>query len=615
MSEKINIIIAAQTNSAVKGLDQVSKSTQRVGNSVQNAQAKMGRFNKGVTAGNVNLRKFAMGGAQQAGYQIGDFAVQVANGTSKMQAFGQQAPQLLQIFGPIGAVVGAAVAIFAAFAVVAEKTKKKTVETATAIDRLNKSFNSLEATDYTSLGEKMSAPVQKVFDKYKNLIAAAREYAELQRASALGEIIQTLSPVDEMDATRESLKEALRIQHQMKKQGIDVGENYDAHVAKIGELNDKLLRQHNISAIISKVNGKTRAETAANLDIAIQQLKKADAYTTEVQRTIMLFKEQAGLVGAVNQEIDEAVSTEKDRVKTLTESSDKLFYQDGILRAMNIKAGNMRALFNSMKADHDRRLKTLQDEDAVMGQLVVKGLVFNKSVYQGGRGGDPRIFTEMDELRKQLADAEAAAAKLNNTAPKGISNLASRVDSELSPAMKRLNGIMDSVGQSFEDAMMNAVSGTASVKDAFRSMASEIIKELYRVFVVKQITGFITSSLGGFFNANQVSGPSMPLGTGNVRPQARTFAGGGYTGSGARAGGLDGKGGFMAMMHPRESVIDHTKGQNGGTTVVQNFHFAANGDDSVKKLIAQAAPQIAKMTEKGIIDSRRRGGQFRQVFG
>ena len=40
MSEKINIIIAAQTNSAVKGLDQVSKSTQRVGQSVQNAQAR-----------------------------------------------------------------------------------------------------------------------------------------------------------------------------------------------------------------------------------------------------------------------------------------------------------------------------------------------------------------------------------------------------------------------------------------------------------------------------------------------------------------------------------------------------------------------------------------------
>ena len=125
MSEKINIIIAAQTSSAVKGLDQVSKSTQRVGKSVQTAHAKMGRFNKGVTAGGVNMRKFAMGGLQQAGYQVGDFAVQVANGTSKMQAFGQQAPQLLQIFGPIGAVVGAAVAIFAAFGVAIQKSGKE----------------------------------------------------------------------------------------------------------------------------------------------------------------------------------------------------------------------------------------------------------------------------------------------------------------------------------------------------------------------------------------------------------------------------------------------------------------------------------------------------------
>jgi len=610
MSEKINIIIAAQTNSAIKGLDQVSKSTQRVGQSVQNAQSKMGSFNKSVTAGNVNVRKFAMGGLQQAGYQLGDYAVQVANGTSKMQAFGQQAPQLLQIFGPIGAVVGAAVAIFSAFVVVAERTKKKTVETATAIDRLNKSFNSLAATDYTSLGEKMSAPVQKVFDKYKNLIAAAREYAELQRAAALGEIIQTLSPVDEMDATRESLKEALRIQHQMKKQGLDVGENYDAHVAKIGELNDKLLRQHNISAIISKVNGKTRAETAANLDIAIQQLKKADAYTTEVQRTIMLFKEQAGLMGAVNQEIDEADSTEKDRVKTLTESSDKLVYQDGILRAMNIKAGNMRALFNSMKADHDRRLKTLQDEDAVMGQLVVKGLVFNKSVYKGGRGGDPRVFTHMDEFRKQLADAEAAAAKLNDTAPKGISNIASKVKTELSPAMTKLDQIAESVGKSFEDAMMSAVDGTSSVKSAFRSMASEIIKELYRIFVVKQITGFIS----GFISDPAMFGGMGGTGSiGSVRPMARpaSLDGGGYTGNGARAGGLDGRGGFMAMMHPRETVVDHTKGQGGGITVIQNNTFQSG---VTRSEVSALLPRMVEASKAAVLDAKRQGGSYGKGF-
>jgi len=38
-----------------------------------------------------------------------------------------------------------------------------------------------------------------------------------------------------------------------------------------------------------------------------------------------------------------------------------------------------------------------------------------------------------------------------------------------------------------------------------------------------------------------------------------TYAGGGYTGSAPRSGGLDGRGGFMAMLHPRETVIDHTR--------------------------------------------------------
>ncbi len=56
-----------------------------------------------------------------------------------------------------------------------------------------------------------------------------------------------------------------------------------------------------------------------------------------------------------------------------------------------------------------------------------------------------------------------------------------------------------------------------------------------------------------------------------IRSQSTpSFDGGGYTGAGARSGGLDGKGGFMAMLHPQETVVDHTKGQSvGGGSVVQ----------------------------------------------
>jgi len=48
-----------------------------------------------------------------------------------------------------------------------------------------------------------------------------------------------------------------------------------------------------------------------------------------------------------------------------------------------------------------------------------------------------------------------------------------------------------------------------------------------------------------------------------------SFDGGGYTGDGPRSGGLDGRGGYLAMLHPRETVIDHTKGQRASGGAVE----------------------------------------------
>ncbi|WP_419900772.1 hypothetical protein [Roseomonas sp. USHLN139] len=51
--------------------------------------------------------------AGQAGFQVQDFAVQVASGQSALVAFAQQAPQFLGVFGTGGAIAGAVVAIAA----------------------------------------------------------------------------------------------------------------------------------------------------------------------------------------------------------------------------------------------------------------------------------------------------------------------------------------------------------------------------------------------------------------------------------------------------------------------------------------------------------------------
>jgi hypothetical protein len=85
------------------------------------------------------------------------------------------------------------------------------------------------------------------------------------------------------------------------------------------------------------------------------------------------------------------------------------------------------------------------------------------------------------------------------------------------------------------------VDGSMSAKDAVISLLAEIAK-----------AQFIKGAMGmpGIGAASSFVGGLL------------SFDGGGSTRSGSRSGGLDGKGGFMAMLHPDETVIDHTKGQS-----------------------------------------------------
>ena len=59
----------------------------------------------------------------------------------------------------------------------------------------------------------------------------------------------------------------------------------------------------------------------------------------------------------------------------------------------------------------------------------------------------------------------------------------------------------------------------------------------------------------GYMSAGLVAGQAIA-----------SFEGGGYTGDGPRSGGIDGRGGMLSLVHPQESIFDHTKNQ-GGVTV------------------------------------------------
>ena len=82
-------------------------------------------------------RRFAQAGIQQAGFQLGDFAVQLQNGTSFLTAFGQQGSQLLGVFGAVGAVLGAVVAVGAALGTVYIKSTGDVRDFSEEVEDLN----------------------------------------------------------------------------------------------------------------------------------------------------------------------------------------------------------------------------------------------------------------------------------------------------------------------------------------------------------------------------------------------------------------------------------------------------------------------------------------------
>lgn len=239
---------------------------------------------------------------------------------------------------------------------------------------------------------------------------------------------------------------------------------------------------------------------------------------------------------------------------------------------------------------------------------------------EGQSRREQEIFMQL-QFQNRDADKKAKEEDLHTLAKKvAKEEELTKVFEEQRQAQKDL---ADTIANSMGDALTSIVDGTKSVKDAFKDMARAIIAELYQIYVVKQITGMISSAIMGPAAAGGYFGPAGGVGGGSGATIA--YADGGVVGSPTTFPMSAGRTGLMGEAGP-EAIMPLKRGKDGklgvqaeggaGDVIIhQNFNFTANGDESVKKIIAQQAPAIANMTKKSILDDRRRGGQMKQAFG
>lgn len=197
------------------------------------------------------------------------------------------------------------------------------------------------------------------------------------------------------------------------------------------------------------------------------------------------------------------------------------------------------------------------------------------------------------DLDKAQAGSSKSLREEIEAQSKAVADLTMQLDRQKLSQEMFEKGI-DGIAGAMSEALVNGQSLRAGLADVFRSIAMDLAKS------------GIKEMLSSLFNGGGGGGGFLGGILGGIFGGTPSFDGGGWTGNGARAGGIDGKGGFPAILHPRETVVDTTKGNGGGAgalrvTVTMDPSTGGLGafvTDAANRVVAKAAPAIMQQSVK-----------------
>ena len=260
---------------------------------------------------------------------------------------------------------------------------------------------------------------------------------------------------------------------------------------------------------------------------------------------------------------------------------------------------NNRFKSNGEKLSRDMVLSRGAEKQLLLDQLALE---LEKGKFQ--KLNFEKTLGYIDEIREQInkdpititgGDDEETTQKVSETFRAmglAIENFSKDTNDLMS------NAFLDAF-KSAEDALVDFVQ---TGKLNFKDLVNSLIADLARIQIRETIMNPLSSFIQGLF---------APSGGGG---DVDTNIGGGFTGMGARAGGIDGKGGFLSILHPNETVIDHQQGQSGGVVINQSLNFATGVQDTVRNEVLQMLPDIAETSKNAVAEAMQRGGSFRRTM-
>tara|TARA_B100001939_G_scaffold127192_2_gene110229 strand:- start:4125 stop:5915 length:1791 start_codon:yes stop_codon:yes gene_type:complete len=584
---------------AIKGQNDASPAVDKATQSIKNFDKSMKDTQRGF--------RLMRGGAAQLSMQVQDVAVQLQGGTNVMTVFAQQGSQIASLFGAGGAFIGAILAVGAAIGGTLLprlfETKDRTKELQTALEDISGVMSEKAAGSADLLGKKFAELAKRNVElaraelqvKYVAALEAAQkaneEFTETANQIVPSDLRQAARLIGiPVETTAEKFGIAADEAEMLRKKFDDLvhgGEEARLEFARfVQQLADSKplkdldpdLAQLNRSLLTNRDAVEQSAEKLSLLkrilgdlpEIAEQSSESTVELTSKQDQFSQSLDKQLALLGATKQEMLEYQARELelaqdtsilDKIQAIIDKQAQLDEQKGIEKLQK----SLMTKEEALKASYDKELALLESFGAKSAENAE--LVADLKIK-----AEERFLKRMEDLRKQSKDFEDKTTREQTQMV--LDNLGGMFQ-----GVKANNKKMFAAQKAFNiaQAMMSTYTGATKALEAYPPPLSFIM-------AAAQVTA-------GLAQVAQI--------------KSQSFMGGGFTGHGARAGGVDGKGGFPAILHPNETVIDHTKGQGGNITIINNVDASGAGADVDMKITA-AMQQTSQQTIATVQDLMRR---------
>lgn len=630
--QTLDFIIANQ----VTGMNEIAKLTNSVGalqKATANLNARTAELERMMGAGAKATKGFTnpldaqskalrnqSQGLQQAGMQVNDFVTSVSTGASPVQAFNQQIGQLgyamsmmggaagrvgTFLAGPWGAlVIGASMALgylWESF----NKTEEATIDVTEALD-----FSKMSFEETAKVAALLAEQNKKVERTSYQAAAALMTNARASMASAQAALTNARAKAAEARAEFDSMGPRERI------------------AFGAAEVLEAEKRVKSLEAAARQAESSFAKAEAKFLVMAASMSEKA-VQIEGLQTRMNLLVEAAGDLGRVTPEIRQEIKATAAAMSALRGNTEK----------------NEAAIRNFARASSEavKAVSPLEKELAKLNLQAVKllanfnaGFIGEEEFVSGARllsalekiakyeDVDPlkKVEDRLDRIyqksqrEKEISDAMRSIVEAGSQ-PLVVSGVdqdfqrqTQLVEAQVDRSMANVRDIMrgyteemsasfNSIGESVAEAFKGMITGAQSFGDAMKGIVQSVIDELFRLFVVQQIVGFVSNALGSAFGAFSGASPSGA----NHIPAGAT---GGYPAPGKPV--MVGERG-PEMFVPTSSgkiIPNHRMGGGGGMVVNVDARGSTDPEavrQQVQRGILEAAPAIVAAAEQRTIST------------